>query len=34
MVYRRQGSEMVKGNVNLDFPIFPGDTIVVQERWF
>ena len=34
VVYRKQGSEMVKGSVNLDFPIFPGDTIVVQERWF
>ena len=34
VVYRRQGSEMVKGAVDLDFPIFPGDTIVVQERWF
>lgn len=34
VVYRRQGNEMVKGSVELDFPIFPGDTIVVQERWF
>ena len=34
VVYRRQGSEMVKGAVDLDFPIYPGDTIVVQERWF
>lgn len=34
VVYRRQGNEMVKGAVELDFPIFPGDTIVVQERWF
>jgi polysaccharide export outer membrane protein len=34
VVYRRQGEQMVKGSVNLDFPIFPGDTIVVQERWF
>jgi len=34
VVYRRQGGEMVKGTVNLDFPIFPGDTIVVSERWF
>lgn len=32
-IYRRQGSEMVKGNVGLDFPILPGDTIVVSERW-
>lgn len=32
-IYRRQGTEMVKGNVGLDFPILPGDTIVVSERW-
>lgn len=34
VVYRRNGKEMAKGVVDLDFPIFPGDTIVVQERWF
>jgi polysaccharide biosynthesis/export protein len=34
VVYRRQGNEMVKGSVGLDFPIFPGDTIVIPERWF
>lgn len=34
IVYRRQGGQMVKGSVNLDFPIFPGDTIVIPERWF
>ncbi|MBJ3785458.1 polysaccharide biosynthesis/export family protein [Devosia sediminis] len=33
IVYRRHGNEMVKGAVDLDFPIAPGDTIVVQERW-
>lgn len=33
-VYRRQGDEMVRGNVNLDFPIYPGDTVVISERWF
>ena len=33
IVYRRQGKEMVKGVVNLDFPIYPGDTIVISERW-
>lgn len=33
ILYRRQGKEMVKGTVNLDFPVFPGDTIVVSERW-
>lgn len=34
IVYRRQGNQMAKGSVDLDFPIYPGDTIVVQERWF
>ncbi len=33
IVYRRQGKEMVKGIVGLDFPIYPGDTLVVSERW-
>ena len=33
VVYRRNGNEMVKGSVELDFPIAPGDTIVIQERW-
>ena len=33
LVYRRQGTEMVKGTVDLDFPIFPGDTIVILDRW-
>ena len=33
IVYRRQGKEMVKGVVQLDFPIYPGDTVVVLERW-
>lgn len=33
IVYRRQGEEMAKGTVDLDFPIFPGDTVVVLERW-
>jgi polysaccharide export outer membrane protein len=32
-IYRRQGDQMVKGSVALDFPIYPGDTIVVGERW-
>lgn len=32
-IYRRQGDEMVKGTVQLDFPILPGDTVVVSERW-
>jgi polysaccharide biosynthesis/export protein len=34
VVYRRQGNEMAKGSVDLDHPIYPGDTIVVGERWF
>lgn len=33
MVYRRQGNAMAKGTVDLDFPIYPGDTIVISERW-
>jgi polysaccharide export outer membrane protein len=33
IVYRRQGEEMVKGVVGLDFPIYPGDTLVISERW-
>jgi polysaccharide export outer membrane protein len=33
LVYRRQGSEMIKGTVDLDFPIYPGDTIVILDRW-
>ncbi len=34
VVYRRQGDQMVKGTVDLDFPIYPGDTVVILERWF
>lgn len=34
IIYRRQGAEMAKGTVDLDFPIYPGDTVVVSERWF
>jgi polysaccharide export outer membrane protein len=34
VVYRRQGEEMVKGTVDLDFPVYPGDTVVILERWF
>jgi polysaccharide export outer membrane protein len=33
LIYRRQGRQMAKGAVDLDFPIYPGDTIVVLERW-
>ncbi|MNU01229.1 hypothetical protein D3C72_2445660 [compost metagenome] len=34
VIYRGQGEEMSKGTVNLDFPIYPGDTVVISERWF
>ena len=33
IIYRPQGKQMVKGIVGLDFPIYPGDTIVISERW-
>ena len=33
VIYRQQGKTMVKGSVGLDYPIFPGDTIVVLDRW-
>jgi polysaccharide biosynthesis/export protein len=33
MIYRHQGEQMFKASVDLDFPIYPGDTIVVAERW-
>lgn len=33
IVYRRQGGEMIKGTVELDFPIYPSDTIVILDRW-
>ena len=33
IIYRQQGAEMVKGSVRLDFPIQPGDTIVISDRW-
>lgn len=33
IIYRPQGKQMAKGTVDLDFPIYPGDTIVVSERW-
>ncbi len=35
LIYRLMSSgRMAKGSVNLDFPIYPGDTIVVEDRWF
>lgn len=33
VIYRPQESRMIKGTVGLDFPIRPGDTIVVLDRW-
>lgn len=32
-IYRKQGEQMIKTSVGLDFPIYPGDTIVIGERW-
>ena len=32
-VYRKIGEQMAKDSVDLDFPIYPGDTIVIAERW-
>lgn len=32
-IYRKVGEAMHKSVVDLDFPIFPGDTIVISERW-
>jgi polysaccharide export outer membrane protein len=32
-IYRRIGEQMQKLTIDLDYPIFPGDTIVVAERW-
>jgi polysaccharide export outer membrane protein len=34
LIYRKQGDVMAKQGVDLDFPIYPGDTVVVPERWF
>lgn len=33
IVYRLQSGTMVKGKVALDFPIYPGDTIVISDSW-
>ncbi len=32
-IYRRRGDNIVKGRVDLDFLIYPGDTIVIEERF-
>jgi polysaccharide export outer membrane protein len=34
MVFRPHGGEMARLHVALDFPIQPGDTVVIGERWF
>lgn len=33
-VTRRKGNDIFKGEVPLTYPIRPGDTITVEERWF
>ena len=33
LIYRQEGEQMVKGKVDLDFPIYPSDTIVILDRW-
>ena len=32
-IYRKAGDQMQKAGVDLDFPVYPGDTIVIAERW-
>ncbi|MGV3490904.1 MAG: polysaccharide biosynthesis/export family protein [Devosia sp.] len=32
LLFRRQGTQMLRSRVDLDFPILPGDTIEVTER--
>jgi len=32
-IFRPSGSRVIKGVVGMDFPIQPGDTIVVLQRW-
>ncbi len=32
-IFRPRGSQVIKGVVGMDFPIQPGDTIVVLQRW-
>ena len=31
---RKVGSQQARTDVPLDYPVRPGDTIVVKERWF
>ena len=33
-VTRRKGNNIFKGEVPLTYPIRPGDTVTVEERWF
>jgi polysaccharide export outer membrane protein len=33
VIYRRQNGAMARGRVALDFPIYPGDTIVISDSW-
>jgi polysaccharide export outer membrane protein len=32
-LYRKDGDVTVKSTVKPDFPVYPGDTIVIAERW-
>lgn len=32
-IYRTQDGQMLKAVVGLDFAIYPGDTVVIPERW-
>lgn len=34
IIYRRTKGHMAKSMVALDYPLVPGDTIVIEERWF
>jgi protein involved in polysaccharide export with SLBB domain len=31
---RKAGSQQIRSQVPLDYPVRPGDTILVKERWF
>jgi polysaccharide export outer membrane protein len=31
---RKIGGQLVRSQVPLDYPVRPGDTILVKERWF
>jgi len=34
IIHRRQAGQMVEALVDLDFPIYPSDSITIPERWF